>query len=123
MKKIVRLTENDLMRLVKRVIKEQQSSKFDKNYFAAKKQGTFTLDNYGIPSSIDGVNINDFNDEVQQYFDTFEIGGRGTQAGQYVWKYSNQAGEITKPFETATCWTYPVWAWHSKVSTMAWRVG
>ena len=29
MKKIVRLTENDLMRLVKRVIKEQQSSKFD----------------------------------------------------------------------------------------------
>ena len=91
MKKIVRLTENDLMRLVKRVIKEQQSSKFDKNYFAAKKQGTFTLDNYGIPSSIDGVNINDFNDEVQQYFDTFEIGGRGTQAGQYVWKYSNQA--------------------------------
>jgi len=91
MKKVIRLTENDLMRLVKRVIKEQQSSKFDKTYFATKKQGTFTLDNYGIPSSIDGVNITDFNDEVQQYFDTFEIGGRGTQAGQYVWKYSNQA--------------------------------
>jgi hypothetical protein len=91
MKKIVRLTENDLMRLVKRVIKEQQSTKFDKNYFATKKRGTFTLNKYGIPSSIDGVTVNDFDSEVQQYFGTFEIGGRGTQAGEYVWNYSEQS--------------------------------
>jgi hypothetical protein len=47
MKKIVRLTENDLSRIVRRVIKEQDENEF---YGSGVKQPNWTLDSKGRPT-------------------------------------------------------------------------
>ena len=47
MKKIVRLTENDLSRIVRRVIKEQDENEF---YGSGVKQSNRTLDSKGRPT-------------------------------------------------------------------------
>jgi len=89
MKRIIRLTENDLARIVRRVINEGVYFKFDKNYCSENKEGEITFDYKGFPTSFAGKEVTDVRD---QYFDNFEInniGGRGFQPGTYKWVYSD----------------------------------
>ena len=88
MKKVIRLTENDLIRLVRRVIREQnEPAVFNKEYFMGKKTGNVNFNNYGIPTTVDGVEITDNNTQWENNFTVTNIGGRGFSGGDYNWTY------------------------------------
>jgi hypothetical protein len=89
MKRIIRLTESDLTRIVRRIISEGQENIFDKNYFMTKKTGTATFDDYGFPVSVDGIEISDYEKQWKNNFARIEIGGRGFNAGDYNYVYSD----------------------------------
>jgi len=89
MRKVVRLTESDLVRLVKRVIKEQTANVYDKNYYKNKKNGTVKIDRAQIVS-VDG-NPFDYT-KMMQVVDDYNFGGRGTpQTGELYWVYKEDA--------------------------------
>ena len=60
MKRIIRLTESDLARIVRRVIKEQETQVFDSNYFNTNKTGTVKFNpSKGFPEVVEVNNIPD----------------------------------------------------------------
>ena len=89
MKRIIRLTESDLTRLVRRIIREQsESAVFNKQYFMGKKTGKVNFDNSGFPTTVDGVEITDYDTQWKNNFTVRNIGGRGFRGGDYIWTYS-----------------------------------
>ena len=89
MRKVVRLTESDLVRLVKRVIKEQTANIYDKNYYKNKKNGTVKIDRADIVS-VDGIPFN--LTQMMKIVDNYNFGGRGTpQTGDLYWVYKEDA--------------------------------
>ena len=88
MSRIIRLTESDLTRLVRRIIREQaESAVFNKQYFMGKKTGKVNFNDYGIPTTVDGVEITDNNTQWENNFTVTNIGGRGFLGGDYNWTY------------------------------------
>jgi hypothetical protein len=65
---------------------------YDKNYFMGKKQGTINFDDYGFPTTVDGVNVMNYDTEFKPFFTVKNIGGRGFQGGDYKWTYSEKVG-------------------------------
>lgn len=91
MKKVIRLTESDLTRIVKRVIMEQVgTTNFDKNYFTSKKTGTVSFDDYGFPTKVDDIQVTDYENQWKNNFTVKNIGGRGFQGGDYKWTFSDK---------------------------------
>ena len=89
MKRLIRLTESDLTRLVRRIIREQaESAVFNKQYFMGKKTGKVNFDNSGFPTTVDGVEITDYDTQWKNNFTVRNIGGRGFRGGDYNWTYS-----------------------------------
>ena len=88
MKKVIRLTERDLTRLVRRVIREQnEPAVFNKEYFMGKKTGKVNFNDYGFPTTVDGVEITDNDTQWENNFTVTNIGGRGFRGGDYNWTY------------------------------------
>ena len=89
MGRTVRLTESDLTRLVRRIIREQaESAVFNKQYFMGKKTGKVNFDNSGFTTTVDGVEITDYDTQWKNNFTVRNIGGRGFRGGDYNWTYS-----------------------------------
>ena len=84
MKRIIRLTERDLTRLVRRIIREQEEpAVFNKEYFMGKKTGKVNFDNIAFPTTVDGVEITDYDTQWKNNFTVINIGGRGFRGGDY----------------------------------------
>jgi hypothetical protein len=81
MKKIIRLTESDLTRLVKRIIKEQQTT--NKGGFACSKGNTHTVcskkDNYGFVIRVFDNKSFDSNPNELPNVALFQAGGKTWQ--------------------------------------------
>ena len=73
MKKIVRLTESDLRRIVRRVIMEDENQNvFDENYFNTKKTGKIEFNpSVGYPSvsKVNGLSASDTSSKNTEPFD------------------------------------------------------
>jgi len=104
MKRIIRLTESDLISIVKRVIKEQNSStvaglktaietsyQFDANYFKKNPSGTITMtpdDTFPRIEKINNMNVKD-SDNFNSHWDADgQDFGRGFRSGDGRFKYS-----------------------------------
>ena len=75
----------------KPLISEQEgTTNFDKNYFMGKKTGTVNFDDYGFPTTVDGIQITDYDNQWKNNFTVKNIGGRGFQGGDYKWTYSDK---------------------------------
>lgn len=68
------------------------TTNFDKNYFMTKKTGTVNFDDYGFPTSVDGVEITNYDTQWKNNFTVKNIGGRGFQGGNYKWTYGDKVG-------------------------------
>jgi hypothetical protein len=76
MKKVIKLTENDLTRIVRRVIKEQDENEF---YGMGVRQPNGTLDSKGRPT---GKNLRDYLQSDDDYRET-DVGFFGDNDGEW----------------------------------------
>ena len=77
---------------VGQVTTSDATTNFDKNYFMTKKTGTVNFDDYGFPTSVDGVEVTNYDTQWKNNFTVKNIGGRGFQGGDYKWTYSDKVG-------------------------------
>jgi hypothetical protein len=96
MKRIIRLTESDLVKLVKRVINEQvQTPSLNKDYFKSKGKGILKYEEGTFPilKEVDGFPITDEATQWDKMFKIINVGGRGFMGGDMQWVYSEDADD------------------------------